>query len=144
MANDVHNVLLISGDPPKMAPTYPRSSAVFDLDSVAVINYVKNNLNRGIDFGGQRLGAQKNPQTKLTVGSGFEPEALNMQSEFEKLQRKIDAGVDYIMTQPSFKNTFPRSMHKFRSQSSFLVGVMILNGLEHKKNGMYFRCCNPR
>ena len=132
-ANDVHNVLLISGDPPKMAPTYPRSSAVFDLDSVAVINYVKNNLNRGIDFGGQRLGAQKNPQTKFTVGSGFEPEALNMQSEFEKLQRKIDAGVDYIMTQPSFKNTFPRSMHKFRSQSSFLVGVMILNGLEHAK-----------
>ena len=132
-ANDVHNVLLISGDPPKMAPTYPRSSAVFDLDSKSVIYYVKNNLNRGIDFGGYKLGLQKNPQTKFTVGSGFEPEALNMQRELEKLRGKIDAGVDYIMTQPTFNKKVTDLLQSFRNRSSFLIGVMILNGLEHAK-----------
>ncbi|MEE3233170.1 MAG: homocysteine S-methyltransferase family protein [Candidatus Latescibacterota bacterium] len=132
-ANDVHNVLLISGDPPKMSPTYPRSSAVFDLDSTSVIHYVKNNLNMGIDFGGHKLGTHKNPRTKFTVGSGFEPEAADIQKELEKLERKIDAGVDYIMTQPTFNQTVTETLQAFRNQSSFLIGVIVLNGLEHAK-----------
>jgi homocysteine S-methyltransferase len=132
-ANDVHNVLLISGDPPKMAPTYPRSSAVFDLDSTSVIYYVKNNLNRGIDFGGHKLGTQKNPRTKFTVGSGFEPEAVDIQKEVDKLERKIDAGADYIMTQPTFNKNVTTALQSFRDKSSFLIGIMVLNGLEHAK-----------
>ncbi len=130
-ANQIHNVLLVTGDPPKMSPTYPRSSAVFDLDSLALIRYVHNNLNAGIDFGGQSLGQHKNPRTRFTIGSGFEPEAIDLTGEVAKLERKIDAGADYIMTQPAFRYEALASLTPFRTRIPVLVGVLVLANLAH-------------
>ena len=79
----INNVLFITGDPPKMAPDYPRSTAVFDLDSVAMVCYAHSFLNAGVDFGGQSLGRQKDPRTHFTIGSGFEPEAVNLEREVD-------------------------------------------------------------
>mgnify|MGYP006136297565 CR=1 FL=1 len=132
-ANHIHNVLLITGDPPKMSPTYPRSSAVFDLDSPALIRYVQNHLNAGVDFGGQPLGTHKDPRTRFTIGSGFEPEALDIEGELAKLQRKLDAGVDYIMTQPAYRNEALSHLESFRQDVPVLVGVLVLAGLEHAR-----------
>ena len=132
-ANQIHNVLLITGDPPKMSPTYPRSSAVFDMDSTTLIRYVQNYLNAGIDFGGQKLGSHRDPRTRFTVGTGFEPEALDMESEIEKLQRKLEARVDYIMTQPVFNHTALDTLAPFRKQSAVLIGVLILANADHAR-----------
>jgi len=132
-ANHIHNVLLITGDPPKMSPTYPRSSAVFDLDSPALIRYVQNHLNAGVDFGGQPLGAHKDPRTRFSVGSGFEPEALDIEVELTKLRRKLDAGVDYIMTQPAFRNEALSHLEPFRPKIPVLIGVLVLVSLEHAR-----------
>ncbi len=101
-ANRIHNVLFITGDPPKMSPTYPRSAAVFDLDSIAMIRLTHSCLNAGVDFGGVPLGKQPDPRTHFTLGAGVEPEAQDMPRELARLQQKIDNGVDYIMTQPAF------------------------------------------
>jgi homocysteine S-methyltransferase len=132
-ANQIHNVLLITGDPPKMSPTFPRSSAVFDLDSPALIRYVHNNLNAGVDFGGQALGSQKNPRTRFTIGSGFEPESLDLAGEVDTLERKIDAGVDYIMTQPAFSHEALECLSSFRTKVPMLVGVLVLANLDHAR-----------
>lgn len=129
----VNNIVFITGDPPKMSPTYPRSTAVFDANSVDMVKYAQNCLNAGVDFGGQRLGRQKNPQTHFTIGAGFEPEALDSTSELKKLERKIEAGVDYIMTQPAFRNDALAILEPYRQQVPVLVGVMVLTGLEHAK-----------
>ena len=45
----LHNLLIITGDPPKMGP-YPDATAVFDIDSIGLTNMV-NKLNHGLGFG---------------------------------------------------------------------------------------------
>jgi methionine synthase I (cobalamin-dependent)/5,10-methylenetetrahydrofolate reductase len=132
-AQAIHNVLIITGDPPKMSPTYPRSTAVFDMDSAALIRHVASALNAGVDFGGQPLGKQKDPRTHFTIGSGFEPEALDQTAEVEKLQRKLDHGVDYIMTQPAFRADALEILAPYRTASRILVGVLILTSLDHAR-----------
>ncbi|MBI2965758.1 MAG: homocysteine S-methyltransferase family protein [Chloroflexi bacterium] len=130
-ARRIYNVLFITGDPPKMAPTYPRSTAVFDLDSIGMVRYAHGYLNAGVDFGGEPLGRQGDPRTRFTVGCGFEPEAVNREREVERLRRKIDAGADYVFTQPVFRRSALEVLEPFRGGVPILIGVMILSGLEH-------------
>jgi homocysteine S-methyltransferase len=129
----VRNVIFITGDPPKMSPTYPRSTAVFDVDSVAMIKFTHACLNAGVDFGGAPLGKQADPRTRFTIGTGFEPEALDAARERDRLRQKIDNGADYIMTQPAFHAGPLAALEPFRDQCRILVGVMILAGLEHAR-----------
>ena len=49
----LRNVLLITGDPPKLGE-YPDATAVFDLDSIALTRLVAN-LNMGIDIGSNTI-----------------------------------------------------------------------------------------
>ncbi|MCU0783630.1 MAG: methylenetetrahydrofolate reductase [Verrucomicrobia bacterium] len=130
-ANRIHNVLFITGDPPKMSPTYPRSTAVFDVDSVALIRLAHSCLNAGVDFGGVALGKQPDPRTHFTIGAGIEPEAPDLKRELTRLQKKIDNGVDYIMTQPAFHHEPLAVLEKFRGQVPFLIGVMVLTSFDH-------------
>jgi len=129
----IHNVILITGDPPKMSPTYPRSTAVFDVDSVGMVNFTHGCLNSGVDFGGQRLGRHKDPRTHFTIGTGFEPEALDMAREREKLENKIGGGADYVMTQPVFRPEPLAILEPYRESVPIVVGVMILTSLEHAR-----------
>lgn len=130
-ANRIHNAIFITGDPPKMAPSYPPSTGVFDLDSVDMIRLAHSHLNAGVDFGGQPLGKHADPRTRFTIGSGFEPEALDGAGELDKLQRKLDAGADYIMTQPAFRWEPLEVLRAIRATTPILVGVLILRGLDH-------------
>ncbi|MCX6895645.1 MAG: homocysteine S-methyltransferase family protein [Verrucomicrobia bacterium] len=130
-ANHIHNVLFITGDPPKMSPTYPRSTAVFDVDSPAMIRLTHSCLNAGVDFGGVPLGKEADPRTRFTIGAGVEPEAQDMRRELVRLRQKIDNGVDYIMTQPAFSHEPLAVLEKFRGKVPFLIGVMVLTGFEH-------------
>jgi homocysteine S-methyltransferase len=132
-ARRIRNVLFITGDPPKMGPTYPASSAVFDVDSVQLIQYTHGFLNAGVDFGGRRLGRKCDPRTHFTIGTGFEPEALDLERELEKLRRKIDAGADYVMTQPVFRDGPLEALAPFRDNTPILAGVMILTSLDHAR-----------
>ena len=54
-AAGIRNLLIITGDPPKMGP-YPEATAVFDIDSIGLTNLV-DRLNRGLDPGGNPIGA---------------------------------------------------------------------------------------
>ena len=51
----LRNLLLITGDPPKMGP-YPDATAVFDIDAIGLTNLVSK-LNHGLDPGGNAIGA---------------------------------------------------------------------------------------
>lgn len=132
-ANRIHNILFITGDPPKMSPTYPRSAAVFDLDSIGMIRLTHSCLNSGVDFGGVALGKQPDPRTRFTIGAGVELEAQNMKLELSRLEQKIENGADYVMTQPAFRDEPLAVLEKFRGRIPFLVGVMVLTGFEHAR-----------
>ena len=130
-ARGINNVLFVTGDPPKMSPAYPRSTAVFDLDSTRMIELTHGTLNAGVDFGGQSLGRQPEPQTHFTIGTGFEPEALDADGELAKLERKLAAGADYVMTQPVFRWDELARLDDIRKRARIIVGVMVLTTLAH-------------
>lgn len=92
----VRNLICITGDPPRMG-TYPDATAVFDVDSIGLTNIV-NNLNSGLDIGGNPMGSQ----TALLCGVGANPGALNMDEEIRRTEWKVQAGAEYIVTQPVF------------------------------------------
>src|SRR5271170_2430954 len=92
----IRNLICITGDPPRMG-TYPDATAVFDVDAIGLTNIV-NNLNHGLDLGGNPMGSQ----TALLIGVGANPGALAMDEELRRLEWKIEAGAEYIVTQPVF------------------------------------------
>jgi methionine synthase / methylenetetrahydrofolate reductase(NADPH) len=92
----VRNLICITGDPPRMG-TYPDATAVFDVDSIGLTN-VANNLNHGLDIGGNPIGSQ----TALLIGIGANPGALNMDEELRRFCWKVEAGAEYVVTQPVF------------------------------------------
>jgi homocysteine S-methyltransferase len=92
----VRNLICITGDPPRMG-TYPDATAVFDVDSIGLTNIV-NNLNQGLDIGGNPIGSQ----TGLLIGVGANPGALNMDEELRRFAWKVEAGAEYVVTQPVF------------------------------------------
>lgn len=130
-ARRIRNVLYITGDPPKMSPTYPRATPVFDMDSIQMIRLTHEMLNAGVDFGGQPLGRQPDPRTRFTIGTGYEPEALDIESEIAKLRMKLEAGADYVMTQPAFTEAGLSHIERFHEEVPVLIGVMVLTSLAH-------------
>lgn len=132
-AQRIHNVLFITGDPPKMSPTYPRSTAVFDVDSADLIDFTHHRLNAGLDFGAQPLGRQDDPRTHFTIGTGFEPEAVDLEREMRRLEAKVGNGADYIMTQPAFRTEPLAALEPYRGRVAILVGVLVLTSLEQAK-----------
>src|ERR1700761_5810275 len=92
----VRNLICITGDPPRMG-LYPDATAVFDVDAIGLTNVV-NNLNHGLDIGGNPIGSQ----TGLLIGVGANPGALNMDEELRRFAWKMEAGAEYGVTQPGF------------------------------------------
>src|SRR5438270_1798763 len=92
----LRNLLLITGDPPKMGP-YPDATAVFDIDSIGLTNMVSL-MNRGLDLGGNPFGEP----TSFTIGVGVNPGHLDLDYELRRLEWKGKAGAEYAITQPVF------------------------------------------
>ena len=108
----VRNLICITGDPPRMG-AYPSATAVFDVDSIGLVNIV-NNLNRGLDIGGNPTGSQ----TALLIGVGANPGSLNLDEEIRRFEWKVQGGAEYVVTQPVFDiqllERFLRRIESFR------------------------------
>lgn len=92
----LRNILLITGDPPKMGP-YPDATAVFDIDAIGLTNLVRN-LNHGLDPGGNAIGAP----TQYAIGVGVNPAAVDPALERRRFAYKVEAGAEFAITQPVF------------------------------------------
>ena len=95
-AAGLRNILIITGDPPKMGP-YPEATAVFDIDSIGLTNLVYR-LNQGLDPGNNPLGGA----TKWAIGVGVNPGAGDQDRELSRFAWKVDAGAEFAVTQPVF------------------------------------------
>jgi len=92
----INNILFITGDPPKLGD-YPFASAVFDMDSIGMVKVVSR-MNRGADIGGKLI----DPPTKTLIGVGADPNAIDMAREIRRTREKLDAGAEFLITQPVF------------------------------------------
>jgi homocysteine S-methyltransferase len=92
----IKNLICITGDPPKMG-NYPDATAVFDVDAIGLVNIV-HNLNRGVDIGGNPIGAG----TGFVIGVGANPGLTDLDEEIRRFEYKVAAGAEYAVTQPVF------------------------------------------
>ena len=92
----IHNLICITGDPPKLG-NYPDATAVFDVDAIGLVNIV-HNLNFGLDIGGNTIGSG----TRFAIGVGANPGIGNIDEEVRRFEYKVEAGADFAVTQPVF------------------------------------------
>ena len=111
-AAGLRNLLIITGDPPKMGP-YPDATAVFDIDSIGLTNLVSR-LNRGLDPGGNPIGLP----TRFAIGVGVNPAAPDLERELRRFAWKVEAGAEFAITQPVFDlaqlDRFLKQVESFR------------------------------
>ncbi len=111
-ASGLHNLLIVTGDPPKMGP-YPDATAVFDIDSIGLTNLVAR-LNRGLDPGGNALGGR----SSFVIGVGVNPAAPDPERELKRFAWKVEAGAEFAITQPVFDvdqlDRFLKRVEQFR------------------------------
>jgi homocysteine S-methyltransferase len=113
----LRNLVIITGDPPKMGD-YPFATPVYDLDSIGLLKLAAD-LNRGLDPGGKEIAGQ----TSFLLATGAEPAALDYDRELRRLEQKILAGAELVMTQPVYDG---RLIERFLDDvKSFKAPVMV-------------------
>jgi len=91
----LRNILALTRDTAQFSTPY--ETAVFDVDAIGLVN-ILNNLNRGLDVGGNPLGTQ----TGFLIGVSVNPHALNQDEELRRFEYKVQAGANFALTQPVF------------------------------------------
>jgi homocysteine S-methyltransferase len=118
-AMGVRNVLLVTGDPPKLGD-YPKATGVFDVDSIGLTNVVAR-LNRGIDVGGQVIGRP----SAFHAGVAVNPTALDVDLELRRFAYKVEAGAEFAITNWTFDlEAFDACLARIRD-----AGIPIIAGL---------------
>ena len=95
-ATGLHNVLLLTGDPPGPGP-YPDYRSVVDVDSIGLTNVVTG-LNAGVDPSGSEIGGPAG----FVTGVALNHSARDRERELRRFHWKVDAGADFAVTQPVF------------------------------------------
>lgn len=106
-AMGLRNLLLVTGEPPSQG-TYADATAIDDVDSIGLTNMVAT-LNRGLDIGGQPIGGAAG----FHIGIAVNPNAPSQESEWKRLDYKVEAGAEFILTPPildlaAFFSVLPR------------------------------------
>ena len=92
----MRHVLPLTGDPARVGD-HPGAASVYDVNSVELIGIIKR-LNEGFSHAGKSIKSM----TGFVIGCTFNPNARNLDSQVNRLERKVAAGAQYAMTQPVF------------------------------------------
>src|SRR5262245_29038148 len=123
----VRNVLIVTGDPPKVGD-YPDATSVSEVDSIGLANAVSR-LNTGLDIGGQAIGSP----TAFHIGVAVNPGALNLDEELRRFAYKVEAGAEFAITQPVFDAAeFRAFVERARAHDvPVIAGLMPLESVRH-------------
>ncbi|MFD0829865.1 bifunctional homocysteine S-methyltransferase/methylenetetrahydrofolate reductase [Neobacillus sp. M.A.Huq-85] len=92
----MNDVLAITGDPARVGD-FPGASSVYDVSSFELIQMIKQ-LNEGLSFSGKDLGQK----TDFSIAAAFNPNVRTLEKAVKRLEKKIEYGADYFITQPVF------------------------------------------
>jgi methionine synthase / methylenetetrahydrofolate reductase(NADPH) len=123
----IRNVLLVTGDPPKVGD-YQDATEVFDVDSIGLANMVTR-LNGGADIGGQPIGEP----TGFHIGVAVNPGALDVDEELRRYAYKVEAGAEFAVTVPVFDAAqFKEFSIRLKGHPiPVLAGIMPLESARH-------------
>ncbi len=123
----LRNVLCVTGDPTGIGD-YPHAKSVFDVDSIGLIRAVSS-MNRGTDITGNALGAP----TSFYIACGANPLANDLEGEIARVEKKVEAGVNVIFTQPLYEmkplETFLGRIGRLKIP--VVLGILPLRGYRH-------------
>ncbi|HUP55068.1 MAG TPA: bifunctional homocysteine S-methyltransferase/methylenetetrahydrofolate reductase [Methylomirabilota bacterium] len=92
----VRDILALTGDPPRIGDL-PGATGVWDVDSIGLVE-ILTRLNRGEDAAGSPIGQRAG----FTIACALDPTAADAETEWDRLERKIAAGAQLVMTQPLY------------------------------------------
>ncbi|MGZ6266468.1 MAG: bifunctional homocysteine S-methyltransferase/methylenetetrahydrofolate reductase [Candidatus Limnocylindrales bacterium] len=129
----VRNILALTGDPPRVADL-PAATAIWDVDAVGLIEII-GRLNRGEDTAGGSIGQPAG----FTIACALDSTAADPDREWTRLERKLAAGANLIMTQPLYSLAQVEAMlaraRRHFGQDGFpvpvLLGVLPLHSARH-------------
>ncbi len=96
-AMNVRNVFVVMGDPTAIGD-YPDASDSYDLVPTGLIRLIKEEFNTGVDHAGGLIGQP----TSFFVGAALNLCPGDLRREIKVLKKKLQAGVDFFMTQSVF------------------------------------------
>jgi homocysteine S-methyltransferase len=92
----MRHVLPLTGDPARVGD-HPNAASVYDVNSIELISIIRK-LNEGFTHAGKSLKSR----TRFVPGCTFNPNARKLETQVERLERKVAAGALFAMTQPVF------------------------------------------
>jgi len=123
----IRNVLLTTGNPAPQGAIADATS-VFDVDAIGLANMVAQ-LNRGLDIGGQMIGAP----SRFHMGVAVNPFAPDADAEWRRLMHKVEAGAEFLVTPPIFDVVaFGDVLDRLTATGlPVLAGLAAIDGLRH-------------
>lgn len=133
-ALNIRNLFVVMGDPTTIGD-YPQAFNHHDVVSTGLIKLVKHGFNTGVDYAGKPI----SQPTNFLVGGALNLNSNNLEKEIKLLKKKIDSGVDFVMTQPIYT---PEPLQRFKAayESQFgalelpiLLSVLPLYNIRHAR-----------
>ncbi len=108
---------------------HPKSKKVFDIDSVQLINMVKNMRDEGKFLNGDEIVEPP----KMFIGAAANPFGEPYEFRVHRLAKKIEAGADYVQTQSIYNMERFRTWVKQANDMGLTEKIYILAGVTPMK-----------
>lgn len=120
----LNDVLVITGDPARVGD-FPGASSVYDVSSFELISMIKQ-LNNGFSSSGKELGQK----STFSVAAAFNPNVRYLEKAVQRMEKKIDCGADYFITQPVFSEQKLKEVYEATRHIKvpIYIGLMPLTG----------------
>ncbi len=121
----MRHVLPLTGDPAKVGD-HPGATSVYDVTSIELMKIIMQ-LNAGMNSNGKPI----KQGAGLIIGCTFNPNAKNLDAQMNRLERKMAAGAQYVMTQP----VFDRRLVVELAKRTVPLGIPVFTGVWPLLNG---------
>jgi homocysteine S-methyltransferase len=120
----VRNVFVVMGDPTSIGD-YPDAMDNYDLVPSGLVKLIKQGFNVGIDHSGADIGQP----TNFFVGCALNLNPNSPADEIKNLTRKINAGADFVLTQPVYQPESARGFLKILANELAEIKIPVLAGI---------------
>lgn len=125
----IHDILAVTGDPSKIGD-FPGATSVYDVSSIELIQLIKQ-LNEGISFSGKPLRKKAN----FSIAAAFNPNVRVVERAVGRLEKKIEAGADYFITQPVYSKEKIIEVYEATKylDTPIFIGIMPLTSIRNSE-----------
>jgi len=128
-AHGIRNLLCLSGDHQQFGD-HPNAKGVFDIDSIQLVNMVKNMRDNGKFMGGADIDGPPG----MFIGAAANPFADPFEWRVYRLAKKVQAGADFVQTQCIYNMKKMREWVKQANDMGLTEKIYILAGVTPMKS----------